>query len=388
MKFTTNYEENKMGAKLVEQTEKVHRNGDLEVNILERTKSGGNELVEAECLDTTESSSSFDECDYGDECFDDLGEFEALSALDFDGFFDIYWMRRKKLTTHWRSFIKPLRWRCKWVELQIKKFEAEALKYERELDKYSLRKLVQLEKFALEENRGYFTKGSFMGVDLTSHATATQKVDIDDDFWGDDEPSCVEDGNGDDFLEDIFRKIDGLQSQVGKLKSRVDKIMTENAGKFSSPDNPSPPIPDNDLIDSPPSDSDSTNDCDQMPVGTYIAQLIAEYNSSEFLVPESAVPSHEEVVRDANSRTNHVYFADPPRNEDYGVLIDNPRVKEEMNSFDELKIQPIQMPVLAESNLPMNDQQPPKPRSIIKITTPERKKERRRGAARRVRFAI
>ncbi|KAI3449058.1 hypothetical protein Pfo_005723 [Paulownia fortunei] len=453
MKFTTNCEENKMDVHLVEQTEKVNRNTDVEVNIMECTKSGGNELVEAECLDTTESSSSFDDCDYGVENVDTLGDSEALSdfhgdaasALDFDGFGEMFRMRKKKLTTHWRSFVQPLMWRCKWVELQIKKLEAEAQKYDRELKEYSQQKQVQLEKSTLEglgvkslpfsqnhvrsevlrrkkrrraeatkdvaafmshhnlfsyyENRKYFTVGAFMDDELKNSAKATQKVNIDDEFWGNDELLCVETGNGDNFLEHIFRKIEFLQSQVGKLKSRVDMVTSENGGKFSSADNLSVPIPYNDLIGSPINTAAPPNNGDRMPVGTYFAsQLISEYNMGDvLLVPESAVTSHGEVVPDANGSTNHFYFADAYGQGDDEILIDNRRAKEEMNNFEEVRIQPIQRPlvlkdglrstspaVLAEPNLPTDDQPPPKIRSISMLTAPKSKstRGRRKGAGR------
>ncbi|GFP91117.1 hypothetical protein PHJA_001255700 [Phtheirospermum japonicum] len=128
MKFTTKYEETKAKANLVvAQTQtKIYRD---------------------EHMDSTESSSSFDGSDYGVEDFDASGETEVLSDCRVDA--EI--LRKKKLTNHWRSFIKPLVWRCKWVELQIKRFEAEAQKYERELEIYRQQKLVRSEGFALDD---------------------------------------------------------------------------------------------------------------------------------------------------------------------------------------------------------------------------------------------
>lgn len=54
-------------------------------------------------------------------------------------------IRKKKLTTHWRSFIHPLMWRCKWVELQIKKLQSQAQHYDRELEAYNKQKQTQLD---------------------------------------------------------------------------------------------------------------------------------------------------------------------------------------------------------------------------------------------------
>ena len=43
-----------------------------------------------------------------------------------------YFLRKKKLTAHWRNFIHPLMWRCKWTELRIKQLESQASKYARQ----------------------------------------------------------------------------------------------------------------------------------------------------------------------------------------------------------------------------------------------------------------
>ena len=55
--------------------------------------------------------------------------------------------RRKKLTDHWRRFIRPLMWRFKWVELKIKELQSQALKYDREIAEDEQRKLFDLETF-------------------------------------------------------------------------------------------------------------------------------------------------------------------------------------------------------------------------------------------------
>lgn len=57
---------------------------------------------------------------------------------------------RRKLSSHWRSFIHPLMWRCKWIELQIKKLEGQARKYDRKLEGYSQKNLVEAERSSLE----------------------------------------------------------------------------------------------------------------------------------------------------------------------------------------------------------------------------------------------
>lgn len=95
-------EEVQRNTDVVDQIEEVQRNiDDVEVNILECTKSLGNEVVSAEYQDRTESSSSFDGSDCGVDNFDMLGDSEALSdfragaasVMDFDGFDEKFRMR-------------------------------------------------------------------------------------------------------------------------------------------------------------------------------------------------------------------------------------------------------------------------------------------------------
>lgn len=57
-------------------------------------------------------------------------------------------IRKKKLSTHWRSFIRPLMWRCKWTELKIKELESQALKYSRELEANEQTKMLELHQYS------------------------------------------------------------------------------------------------------------------------------------------------------------------------------------------------------------------------------------------------
>lgn len=54
------------------------------------------------------------------------------------------------MTDHWRRFILPLMWRCKWLELQLKEFKSQALTYDREVAEYDQRKKFEYEKFTFE----------------------------------------------------------------------------------------------------------------------------------------------------------------------------------------------------------------------------------------------
>lgn len=44
--------------------------------------------------------------------------------------------RKKRLTTHWDKYIRPLVWRLKWLELKIKELQSQDQKYDSQLAKY------------------------------------------------------------------------------------------------------------------------------------------------------------------------------------------------------------------------------------------------------------
>ncbi|XP_073144930.1 uncharacterized protein [Henckelia pumila] len=447
MKFTASYEDCKVNTRLAEQSEEVQGNDNVEVNITDCTKSGGRELVAAEYHDTTESSSSFGNSDTDDiDPLDDseiMSDFhgDAASSLGFDGFGEPFRMRKKRVTGHWRSFIQPLMWRCKWAELQIRKFESQARRYDRELEEYSRRKKDQLQNPSLEcdgvkslpctssnpRNGVYMRKKrkraedtmdiasymshhnlfsyhenkrssgkSLLKDDELKNRVATQKVNADNELWVNDEQLFLEPRDADNPLEVILGKIEFLRSRVVKMKSRVEKVMSENAGKLSFTDDSSMRMPFSALIASP--QNTSPNNGDKMPVGTYIAsQLKMEHNMSDALVPLNGVTSHV-VIPGVNGSTNHVSFTDAYKKGEEDILIDNTRVKEEMDSFEEVKIEPIRSPLVLNEELastspqvqtaanpPTNNQTPPIMRSIPKLTPPktQRKSRKRRGAGQR-----
>jgi hypothetical protein len=63
----------------------------------------------------------------------------------------LYKYRKRKLTDHWRNFIRPLMWRLKWTELRLKQLESQELKYSRELEEYDRGKHTAPDHFNLEE---------------------------------------------------------------------------------------------------------------------------------------------------------------------------------------------------------------------------------------------
>ncbi|KAL6850059.1 hypothetical protein ACP4OV_020686 [Aristida adscensionis] len=93
------------------------------------------QLVKDEGGDTTECSSSF-----GDTCsgFDDEadgGEPEVNSHFPdlVHGGEALRSPRKKKVTLEWRTAIRPIQWRCQWLELRMKELSSQVSKYDREL---------------------------------------------------------------------------------------------------------------------------------------------------------------------------------------------------------------------------------------------------------------
>lgn len=59
---------------------------------------------------------------------------------------------KKRLTTHWKKYIRPLMWRCKWIELRMNECQSQALKYDKKLAAYSQRKLHNLRQAGSENS--------------------------------------------------------------------------------------------------------------------------------------------------------------------------------------------------------------------------------------------
>lgn len=62
-------------------------------------------------------------------------------------------LRKKKLTAHWKNFIHPLMWRCKWIELRTKELQSQASKYDRKVSAIERRKHMLLDR-TITENSG------------------------------------------------------------------------------------------------------------------------------------------------------------------------------------------------------------------------------------------
>ncbi|KAG2409118.1 hypothetical protein LR48_Vigan01g140200 [Vigna angularis] len=204
---------------------------DTEVDIVSWANKGDFASNKIEDPDATDYSSSFadttSDAENGSRLSDAEVESEFLgdsgSLTDaFDG--SAFPMRKRRLTDHWRNFIRPLTWRCKWTELRIKEIDSIALKYSKELAEYD------------KENKKSDHDGG-LADDFGNPVIIEPHTDSTDRFGTGEVQPFLDFSETDASLEQLLWAIDNLQARVHKLKSDVDAIMSKNASKFSSSEN-------------------------------------------------------------------------------------------------------------------------------------------------------
>ncbi|KAK1413635.1 hypothetical protein QVD17_35411 [Tagetes erecta] len=197
----------------------------------------------------------------------------------FDDFGTVLRVRKKRVTSHWRSFIRPLMWRCKWAELKIKQFESQALEYTNKIasrnltkhlaSKHSLpegfssrsmpyakrrqRKLMKRRKRArIEETTD---ADLYMSQHVLFSYNESKKSDQDeasvlDDFDDPEQNTTNQEVLGlsmhnhlsffedeDNEMEQILHKIEITHSRVHKLKSQLDLVISEHSQTFPFSEN-------------------------------------------------------------------------------------------------------------------------------------------------------
>lgn len=333
-----------------EQTKGLELEEDIAVNVNEFTRSSDIRVPEVEDTDATEYSSSFADTISGNENCSGLSDAEVESqfygdngfASAFDDFNTMFPMRKKKLTSHWRSFIHPLMWRCKWTELRIKEFVSQAVKCDREISALDQRKQMGLDQFAVEgfgsrslpytfqghrkkvmkrrkrkrvedtiDPKSYMSNhrlfsyignkrsdpdGTSIADDLCNSGLADQTTTSHGEFGINSDWSFLEDK--DNSLEQIFWKIEIVHSRVHKLKAQLDLVMSKTAGKFSSSENLSHLVPCDVQTSSVRSPTFSACNGDTMLMrGLYDPiHQISEYDLGDLVLPESAVSSFGEAI--------------------------------------------------------------------------------------------
>ncbi|KAB1213210.1 hypothetical protein CJ030_MR5G022387 [Morella rubra] len=332
-------------AMLDDQTKAPKCPEDLDVDITGCTVRSDIRLPKSEDPDATEYSSSFADTLSNTENCSGLSEGEVESqffgdnslAPPFDAFSGAIQVRKKKLTNHWRNFIRPLMWRCKWTELRIKELESRALKYCRESETYDQRKQLGFNQFMFEELGSKslpFSRQCYKNkavkrrkrkrvedtTDITSYMSQhnlfsyleIKKSDPDGSLGADDfGPPVITDqngncndkfGNGSDwsffelkdgehFLEQVLWKIEMVHSRVHKLKGQIDIILSKNAARFSSSENLSLLAPCDGQTSSAHSPTCSAGNGETVSVGHVYSppKHMSEFDNVDLVMPGSAV---------------------------------------------------------------------------------------------------
>ncbi|KAI9125916.1 hypothetical protein K1719_003334 [Acacia pycnantha] len=369
----------------IEKTPLSNGNEDMEVNITGSSNSGKILVVEVACEDATEYSSSFCDTLSGTEnencsAFSDVevqSQIHSRNASSpiHDDCFEPFRSRNKKLTDHWRRFIHPLMWRCKWIELQMKQLQSQALKYDKELAIYDRRKQHEFANFTVD---GFGTKSvPFTGsvgrnkvmkrkkrkrveaeYDLASYMShhslfsyyenkssadvahlkdapgvATGNVVNAEEFRRNDIFSSLESKDSDKSLEDIILKIEAVHEQVHRLKTRVDTIVSENPGKFTSVNKLSMHEPSDRLnhFERHPTSPASDRSKNAFPVRS----IKTEFNMDDLLMPGNEVSSCVEMspLIEITSKPQHEVLWDTKD----GVLIQNQVAKEELQTLENVR---------------------------------------------------
>ncbi|XP_016505191.1 uncharacterized protein LOC107823111 isoform X1 [Nicotiana tabacum] len=320
---------------------------DVAVDVTGFARSSDIRLATKEDPDETEYSSSFADTTSGNDNGSGPSDAEVESrfyddsglASSFDGFGSLFPIRKKKLTAHWRDFVHPIMWRCKWAELKMKELQLQAARYNREISALDGKKHRSLDQATLEESGSkslpfvyprhrkkamkrrkrkrvedgtdiaaqmsthnlfsYFENkkldldGTPAGDDTSNAALAEQKSNGHDEFGNDDDLSILESSNS--FLEQILRKIELVHCRVHKLKDQLDTVMTKNAIKFSSSENLMSFDGQASSIRSP---TFSACNGDTISAGALYAtsQHMVDYDLGDFVMPDSTMSSYGEAM--------------------------------------------------------------------------------------------
>ncbi|KAE9597234.1 hypothetical protein Lal_00007914 [Lupinus albus] len=324
---------------------------DMEVDIVSWTNKGDLAANKNEDPDATDYSSSFANTTSDTENCSRLSDTEVESefiadngsSCTFGAFSYVFQMRKKKLTDHWRNFIRPLMWRCRWTELRIKEIESQALKYSKELAEYDKGKHTEPDHFTLEElgskslpfssnqcrrmaKKRRKRKKVEDTTDMTSYTShhnlfsylenkksdpdgclvsdsgnpviTDVHADLENRFGINDDQTFFEFGDADASLEQLLWEIDSAHARVHKLKNQMDEVMSKNASKFSSSENLSL-LPHGDVQSSSahsPTISAENGNAVSIKDIYNSNQHVADFDLGDFIMPDSAVSSYGEVT--------------------------------------------------------------------------------------------
>ncbi|KAJ9558720.1 hypothetical protein OSB04_013334 [Centaurea solstitialis] len=266
---------------------------------------------------------------------DDVNGFSS----PFDDFGTVLRVRKKRLTSHWRSFIRPLMWRCKWAELKIKQFESQALRYAKKIASRDLTKHLAANQpipegftsrsmpYTCQRRRRKLMKrrkrvrveetidaDTYMSQHVLFSYNESKKSDPDgvsitDDFDEPEQNTSSQEvlglgmhNNGsfldekDNDMEHIFRKIDMAHSRVHKLKAQLALVISEHARMFPVSENSNHLGPSEAQTSSVRSPTFSTCNGDAVSVGGLYAmnQHTSEFDMGGLGMSEHAISNYGE----------------------------------------------------------------------------------------------
>ncbi|XP_058743301.1 uncharacterized protein LOC131616085 [Vicia villosa] len=269
-------------------------NEDEYVDIMTCDNSGKPLIVPDQFDGGAESSGSFGDTDLENAAHDSFGDPEVESRMyadmasssmcdDWDEDEPLRQRSKRKTTAHWRKFISPVMSRCKWTELKLRKLQSQARKYEKELAELDHEKQFDYAHLRLDgceiksvpistrmhrnkvmtrKKRERVEKNCDFASYMSNHPLfaynekANRNVDDDrledcheaaiggdcgnmlkfelEDVW-----SCVGNYDNDKSWNDMIQKMIAMESQLQSLKSRHEKVISENSERFCSVNQPS-----------------------------------------------------------------------------------------------------------------------------------------------------
>ncbi|XP_068651091.1 uncharacterized protein [Aristolochia californica] len=384
LRCTNNCEDNSFEIERALDEHEVEDVGDSEVDVTD-CRDTASEIFQEEDPEATEYSSSFSGSVSGSENGFASSDVEVESHFNsekessavFDGFRRFLPTKKKRLTAQWRRFIRPLMWRCKWIELRVKELQLQASKYDLELLAYANEKQLRIGQLAsvspvarsmpfsepserkqvmkrrkrkrMEETvdiPSYMSRHSLFAYYENKRHQAEGGTNDDDcgnqdlnkktcDVFGiySDWPLRLT-GEDDSSLELSLWNIELLQSRVEKLKSQLDNVIGKNGGLSSSAENLS------NFLHS------------ELPHRSALSLSIAATNGGQkegLVGPESAISSSRAVtpLPDVIESTVGLLSAvgrslDQPQKGDFtenvgdDILINNQAMKEESKNFEKV----------------------------------------------------
>ncbi|KAL2330055.1 hypothetical protein Fmac_017636 [Flemingia macrophylla] len=345
----------------------------------------GGKAVEDACEDVTDAessgSSSFGDTDSGreDASGSALTDNEVKSPMCYGDQRQTSPSRKNKITTmHWRRFIHPIRWRCEWLELQVKKLNSLALKYDKELMAYNYRKQLEFSKFTTDDinvksvpiydgihrnkvmkrkkrskaeehdlSSYVYNHSLFSYYENKNHGACLEDAHGDalrgnadnniEELKFNDELPSVDLEDNDKAINDIIERIEELQSQVKILKTRIGNVISENPGKFCSVTQLSMMGPSDGFNHSGHNYASFVGDDNKFPDSFAQASLQhkSKFKTEDLLLTENP-SSVREVITPFINRPQLVFQQESNKDE---ILIENQAAKEELHDFESVRNQ-------------------------------------------------